>query len=164
MKFEVEVDGIRKTMQLDQSDDRVVANLDDRDYRIGLARPEDGVYLLFVGARVYEARVRSTGRNSFSVKLGTHVFSAEFIDRKHRRSGADGTLPGQQHLVAPMPGKVIRVLASRGDEVTSGQGLVVVEAMKMQNEVKSPKTGRLVEIKVKEGDTVTANQILAIVE
>jgi biotin carboxyl carrier protein len=164
MKYELEIDGIRKMIQLDQSDDYVVANLEGRDYRMRLARPEDGVYLLFVGERVYEARVCSTGRSSFSVKLGSRVFSAQLIDRKHRRGGADGSQTGQQHLVAPMPGKVIRVLLSRGDEVTGGQGVVVVEAMKMQNEVKSPKKGRLVDIRVKEGDTVTANQILAIVE
>src|SRR5262249_57859634 len=97
-------------------------------------------------------------------KFGHHVFSARFIDRKHRRSAADGAQPGQQHLTAPMPGKVMRVLLTPGAQVKAGQGVVIVEAMKMQNEVKSPKSGQLVEVRVKEGDTVTANQILAVVE
>ena len=164
MKYELEMGDIRKVIQLDQRDGHIKANVDDRDYQIRVTEPEDGVYLLFVGQRVYEARVSSSGQNSYNVKLGSRVFSVRLIDRKHRRSGTDAAEAGQQHLIAPMPGKVIRILLSRGDEVISGQGVVVVEAMKMQNEVKSPKSGRLVEIKVKEGDTVAANQILAIVE
>jgi biotin carboxyl carrier protein len=151
-------------IQLDQSDGLVHANLDNRDYQIRSVQPADGVYLMFIGTKVYEARVCSTGQNSYSVDLRNRVFSVRFIDRKHRRIGTDGTQAGQQHLTAPMPGKVVRVLLSRGEEVTGGQGVVVVEAMKMQNEVKSPKAGRLVDVRVKEGDTVTANQILAIVE
>jgi biotin carboxyl carrier protein len=63
-----------------------------------------------------------------------------------------------------MPGKVVRVLLRTGDEVDLGQGVVVVEAMKMQNEIKSPKSGRVVEIRVSEGATVNASQVLAVVE
>ena len=71
---------------------------------------------------------------------------------------------GRQNLVAPMPGKVIRVLVAQGDEVAVGQGVVVVEAMKMQNEIKSPKAGIVVEVRVTAGATVNANQVLAVVE
>jgi biotin carboxyl carrier protein len=77
---------------------------------------------------------------------------------------ADHTSEGRQQLTAPMAGKVVRVLLKPNDEVAAGQGVVVVEAMKMQNEIKSPKAGRVIEIRVIEGATVTANQILAIVE
>jgi biotin carboxyl carrier protein len=63
-----------------------------------------------------------------------------------------------------MPGKVVRVLASKGDLVEKGQGLIVVEAMKMQNEVRAPRSGRLISIAVRAGDTVTAGQTLASVE
>ena len=63
-----------------------------------------------------------------------------------------------------MPGKVIQVLCSVGDEVTAGQGVIVIEAMKMQNEVKAAHAGKLVEIRVAPGDTVEAGQILAIIE
>jgi biotin carboxyl carrier protein len=164
MKYEAEIDGIHKAIQFDRADGLVRASVDGRNYEIRLVQPEEGVYLLFVGFSVYEARVSSLEQNSFNVKVGPHVFSGRFIDRKHRRSGGDQAQPGQQHLIAPMPGKVIRVLLARGAEVNAGQGVVVVEAMKMQNEVKSPKSGRLAEVKVQEGDTVTANQILAIVE
>ena len=63
-----------------------------------------------------------------------------------------------------MPGKVVRVLLNAGDEVAARQGVLVVEAMKMQNEVQSPKAGKISEIKVSEGQTVNAGDVLAVIE
>ncbi|HSB13592.1 MAG TPA: acetyl-CoA carboxylase biotin carboxyl carrier protein subunit, partial [Bryobacteraceae bacterium] len=65
---------------------------------------------------------------------------------------------------APMPGKVVRVLAAEGDLVEAGQGLLVVEAMKMQNEVKAPKAGRVAALAAREGGTVAAGDVLAVIE
>jgi len=164
MKYEAEIDGIHKRIEIEQKNGLVQATVDDRDYELTVVQPEAGVYLLFLGASVYEARVCGLQEDSFHVEVGSRAFSARFIDRKHRRSGGDSAQAGHQFLTAPMPGKVIRVLVSRGDQVKAGQGVMIVEAMKMQNEVKSPKAGQISEIKVSEGDTVTANQVLAIVE
>ena len=63
-----------------------------------------------------------------------------------------------------MPGKVVRILVASGAEVSEGEGVIVVEAMKMQNEMKSPKAGLIKEIKVKEGSTVNAGDVLVIIE
>jgi biotin carboxyl carrier protein len=63
-----------------------------------------------------------------------------------------------------MPGRIVRVLAVQGDEVEAGQGIVVVEAMKMQNEMKAPRAGRVTSIAVKVGDSVNAGALLATVE
>ena len=71
---------------------------------------------------------------------------------------------GRQEVVAPMPGKIVRVLVAAGQNVEVGQGLVVVEAMKMQNEIKSPKKGTIQKILVSEGAAVNAGDVLAIVE
>jgi biotin carboxyl carrier protein len=73
-------------------------------------------------------------------------------------------LEGRQTLSAPMPGKVVRILVNEGDPVERGQGLVVIEAMKMQNELKSPKAGRVVSISASEGAAVAAADVLAVVE
>jgi biotin carboxyl carrier protein len=91
-------------------------------------------------------------------------FRAEVIDPRswRRRHGAGIELEGRQQLVAPMPGKIVRVLAAAGQEVTAGQGLLVIEAMKMQNEIRSPKSG-IVEKLAREGQTVNAGEVLAIV-
>lgn len=163
MKYEAEIDGRQVNIELDERDNRVSAIVEGRSYEVEVLRPEEGVYLFFAGETVYEARVWKS-QTQMSVRIGDQVFSASIIDRKHRRPGADHSEEGQQTLIAPMPGKVVKVLLKAGDEVAAGQGVVIVEAMKMQNEIKSPKAGRVVEIRIAEGDTVNAGQSLATVE
>jgi biotin carboxyl carrier protein len=83
--------------------------------------------------------------------------------RSWRRGHGEGIeLEGRQKIVAPMPGKVVRVLVEPGQSVAAGQGLLVIEAMKMQNEIRSPKSGTVEKLAV-EGQTVNAGEILAIV-
>ena len=164
MKYEVEIDGRQINLELEQRDRRVSAIVEGRGYELEVLCPERGVYLIFAGECVYEACVWRSESDSLTVKLRDSVFSVKVADRKHRRPAADHSQEGRQQLTAPMPGKVVRVLRETGDDVEAGQGIVVVEAMKMQNEVKSPRAGRIIEIRVTEGDTVNANQVLAVVE
>ena len=94
-----------------------------------------------------------------------HLLSMEVFDPRDLRPGKGATAnQGRQEIAASMPGKVIRVLVAAGDAVEEGQGLVVVEAMKMQNEMKSPKAGRVTEIRARPDATVGAGEILVIVE
>jgi biotin carboxyl carrier protein len=164
MKYEAEIDGQTVGLDLEEKDGRLSVVIEERLYDVEVVRPEPGVYQLFVGDKVYEARVSSSDTNSLKINLRGKLFTANIIDRKHRRPGAEHNDESQKQLVAPMPGKVVRILLNPGDEVSAGQGVVIVEAMKMQNEIKSSKAGRLLEIRVAEGDAVSANQILAIVE
>jgi biotin carboxyl carrier protein len=80
-----------------------------------------------------------------------------------RKSGGRGD-QGVQRIIAPMPGKVVRVLISLGDAVEAGQGLVVVEAMKMQNELKAARAGKVTALPAREGATVAAGEVLATIE
>ncbi|MEW6127191.1 MAG: acetyl-CoA carboxylase biotin carboxyl carrier protein subunit [Acidobacteriota bacterium] len=164
MKYETEIDSQAISLELNEQDGRVFAKIGERNYEIEVGYPEDGVYLLFVGDKIYEARVADGDNQSLKVSLRGKNFAATIVDRKHLRAGAQHHEDGRQQLVAPMPGKVVRVILKVDDEVESGQGVVVVEAMKMQNEIKSPKAGRVTEIRVNEGEAVAAGQILAIVE
>lgn len=97
--------------------------------------------------------------------VGTRVFAVAVEDPRElaAEDGAGGP-SGRRELRAPMPGKVIRVLVAEGDEVTAGQGMVVIEAMKMQNEMPSPRAGRVVTVSVQSGDAVATGQVLAVVE
>ncbi|HLG16921.1 MAG TPA: biotin/lipoyl-containing protein [Blastocatellia bacterium] len=164
MKYEAEIDGNHVSIEMEERNGRLSATIGGRNYDVEIERPEEGVYLIFAGDNVYEARVSSVEANSMRVKLRDRVFTASIIDRKHRRAGTEHAGEGRHDLIAPMPGKVVRVLLAPGDEVAAGQGVVVVEAMKMQNEIKSPKRGHVAEVRVTEGATVIANQILAVVE
>jgi biotin carboxyl carrier protein len=164
MKYEVEIQGRTISIELEQRNGRVEAQIGPRHYQLDVVSPEEGVFTFLDGDRVYEARVWAREPNSPTVTINGHSFSTTVIDRKHRRVTVEHGTEGRQNLVAPMPGKVVRILLAAGDEVTIGQGVLVVEAMKMQNEIKSPKDGRVLEIRVSEGATVDANQVLAVVE
>ena len=164
MKYEVEILGRAVTAEIEQRGERIDAEIDGRHYELKVVSPEKDVYTVFDSDRVYEARVWASDRDALRVKIGGSVFSTTVIDRKHRRPTTEHRTEGRQNLTAPMAGKVVRILLSAGDDVAAGQGVLVVEAMKMQNEIKSPKSGRVVEIRVSEGESVNANQVLAVVD
>ena len=98
--------------------------------------------------------------------VGAQAYAVTLTDPKRLRGeqSADASLDGTVKIVAPMPGKVVRVLVEAGAEVEAGAGVVVVEAMKMQNEMKSPKAGKVTSINVTTGATVNAGDVLAVVE
>jgi biotin carboxyl carrier protein len=164
MKYEAEIDGRDVGIEVEDRNGRLLVRLGQRSYDVEVIRPEAGVYLLMVGDQVFEARAWTEQSDVIRVSLRGQIYDARIVDRKHRRAAAEHQLEGQARLTAPMPGKVVRLLLRQGDQVAAGQGVVVVEAMKMQNEVRSPKAGRVIELRVAQGDTVNANQLLAIVE
>jgi biotin carboxyl carrier protein len=121
---------------------------------------EPGVYSVIIDNRVYEAFV--DGNN---VTINGQTFDCTIEDtRQWRRSGSGAGAHGHANITAPMPGKVVRILVAPGDEVTAGQGIVVVEAMKMQNEMKAPRDGKVTAIEVEENDSVNAGAVLAVIE
>ncbi len=126
--------------------------------------PEPGVYSVLMDGRSYEARVEEhAGR--LVVVIEGYRFEIDVRDpRRFRRAPGTAGAGVMQTVSAPMPGKVVRVLAAVGDTVEAGQGLLVVEAMKMQNEMKSPRAGKVASISAKEGATVAAGDVLATIE
>lgn len=143
----------------------VRAEVDGRAYALELREPEPGSYLFFREAEIHECRV-SSGQNGFDVNLRGRNHAVTIIDPKRLRSGQDSDRHhhGLAEIRAPMPGKVVRVHIEAGAAVEKGAGVIVVEAMKMQNEMKSPRAGVVVSINVKPGDTVNAGDVLAVVD
>ena len=144
---------------------RVTAEIDGRVYDLELREPEPGSYLFLRGAEVHECRVNKS-HEAFDVSLHGRNYAVTIVDPKRLRSGQDSDRHhhGLAEITAPMPGKVVRVQIEAGASVEKGSGMVVVEAMKMQNEMKSPRAGIVVSINVKPGDTVNAGDVLAVVE
>jgi biotin carboxyl carrier protein len=121
---------------------------------------------LLVDGESYDVAIEN-GSDRLRVSVRDHVFPVEIADERRMRLRAAGLKPGaegRQTIDAPMPGKIVRVLVAVGDEVTQGQGLVVVEAMKMENELRSPKDGTVVELAAVEGQTVEGGAQLVVVE
>jgi biotin carboxyl carrier protein len=144
--------------------EKLKAQVDGRNYELEIRVHENG-YLVLDGTRVHDCRVEQS-QNTFTVHFGPDRYPITIIDPKRLR-GTDAT-GGHDHgtakIVAPMPGKVVRLLVAEGAEVSAGAGILVVEAMKMQNELKSPKAGKVLSIHVEAGGTVNAGEVLAIVE
>ena len=171
MKLNAEIAGESVALEVRREGGRVVAEVGGRHYELEARRVGDGEYLLLDGGRVYECRVGAAlgagvGRGRLSVAVGSREYAVTLTDPKHLRGAraAGGHDAGRAQVSAPMPGKVVRVLVERGQEVEAGAGLVVVEAMKMQNELKSPKAGAVVELRAAPGATVNAGDVLAVIE
>jgi biotin carboxyl carrier protein len=167
MKYDLLLDGARRSVVLTRSADepsRLVAAIDGRRIEADAVRISPGLYSILLGGRSIEVRAETLADNLLLHTAGRE-YRVEIVDpRSWRRSGSAGIdLAGRQQVSAPMAGKVVRVLVAPGQHVETGQGLLVVEAMKMQNEIRSPKTGAVERLLAKEGQTVNAGEILAVI-
>jgi biotin carboxyl carrier protein len=170
MKLNAEIDGEKIALEVKREGERVVAEVGGRRYELEARSVGVGEYLIIHEGRVYECRAgQAQGaqrRGALSVAIGASEYDVTLTDPKHLRGaeGAGGEQGGRAQVVAPMPGKVVRVLVEAGQAVEAGDGVVVVEAMKMQNELKSPKTGTVTEVRAQAGATVNAGDVLAVIE
>jgi biotin carboxyl carrier protein len=165
MKLEIDMGGTRRAIEINAAAGRFRLDVDGRTVEGEFLRPEEGVFTFFVGNRVVEARVSELAAgDAYRVEIRGNGRDVRVVDRKSRAASGDVSAEGRQALSAPMPGKVVAVLVTPGQEVERNQGVLVVEAMKMQNEVKAPKAGVVVEVRVAPGDAVTAGQVLAVID
>ena len=164
MTYDVAIDGKNYRLELSQAEGVWRCRLEGREIPVDavLARPD--VLSLRIGNRAVEIKCERVG-GELHLWVGSRRFAAEIRDprslRGRSRSADD---QGPKKLTAPMPGKVVRILVREGAAVETGTGVLVVEAMKMQNEIKSPKKGTIQKILVGEGTAVNAGDVLAIVE
>ena len=165
MRVEIESEAGKHLVEIERREDRLLARVNGRMYELKVFRPEPGIYTLLVGPRVIEVHVEGNAQaGTVKATVRDRVWHLRVADRRHRRRTGDSGSEGRISLTARMPGKVVRLLAEVGSTVHAGQGILVLEAMKMQNEVKAPKSGRLAEIRVREGQPVGAGELLAIIE
>lgn len=139
--------------------DGVAAEVDVRrlgDGSLGLRLADGATHVLFVE--------RGTHPDQRVVLVDGHRLETTLNGRRARRADGHAGATGQQRIVAPMPGKIVRVLKAIGQDVDARQPLVVVEAMKMENELSVGRAGRVVEVLVAEGQSVEAGRLLVVVE
>ena len=168
MKLQAEIGDNNHEIEITREDGKVFAKVDDREYELETSEPEPGVFLFKHEGRIYEASVadaKAVG-GPVNVRVGSHEFEVRLIDPKRLRSAGSGAdhSDGLVEIKTAMPGKVVRILTEPGAVVEKGDSVLVVEAMKMQNELKSPKAGTIKEIRVTEGAAVAAGDVLATIE
>jgi biotin carboxyl carrier protein len=164
MTYDITIDGKHYQLNLNRAEGRWSCRLDGREVEVDavVARPD--VLSLRIGNRAYEVKCERVG-GDMHLWVGSARFAAEVRDPRSLRGRVrELDEQGPRKLTAPMPGKIVRVLQIQGAEVEAGVGVVVMEAMKMQNEIKSPKKGTIQRIMVTEGAAVNAGDVLAIVE
>ncbi len=170
MKFEIQLSGVngktKHLVELTQKDGRCEVALNGRPVEAGAVQVSPNSVSVMLGGRSFEIHLSRSTDGSIKLQCGPHEFSAEVLDPRAWRGRRQGALEveGRQEILAPMPGKIVRVLVSAGDAVEAGQGLLVVEAMKMQNEIRSPKNGKVERLMAREGQNVNAGEVLAWVE
>jgi biotin carboxyl carrier protein len=164
MTYDITIDGKSYRLELERVEGRWLSRLDGRAIEVDavLARPD--VLSLRIGNKAFEVKCERVA-NEMHLWVGSARFAAEVRDPRSLRGRARAVDDrGPKKLIAPMPGKIVRVLVAEGTEVEAGAGVLVVEAMKMQNEIKSPKKGTIQKILVGEGAAVNAGDVLAIVD
>jgi biotin carboxyl carrier protein len=159
----LEIEGKKRRVELPSavSTGAMECVVDGKAITVDALMSQPGVLSLIVEGRQYRCVLDGN-----AVLIGGRRFAFEVSDPRslQGRRGAGTAAAGPRAVKAPMPGRVVRVLVAKGEDVAEQQGLVVIEAMKMQNELKSPKAGKVVRVAVAIGDTVGAGDVLVVVE
>jgi len=165
MVYEVLVDGKRHRLELEKNAAGWGCRLDGQPVHIDALIPRRDVLSMLVDGHSYEIKREQIATDLY-LWVGSTRFAVELRDPRSLRSRQEavGDEKGPRKILAPMPGRVVRLLVAENSEVDAGQGVVVVEAMKMQNEIKSPKKGIVRKISATPGATVNPGDVLAIVE
>jgi biotin carboxyl carrier protein len=159
--------GVTHTVELDEGTDTglIRVKVDDREYLIDAANPAPGLYSLLVRGTIYRAWVWQR-RGRHEVQSGPWSTSVEVAPAQARRPSAKSAvaLGGRQEITAPMSGRVVQVLVQPGQTVQEGESLVIIEAMKMETEIRAIAPGHVRDIRVAVDTAVEAGQLLVVVE
>ena len=158
MILQIQAAGRTRGVEVTRIGDRFLVSIDGRQHEVDV-KDIDGVLSLLIGTRSYEVTVSPTMVHVDGVPVEVSV--ARTRGAAHGAAAPEG---GPQRIAAPMPGKIVKLLVKPGDTVEARQGLVVVEAMKMENELKARASGTVSEVRVAEGSLVEAGAILVVLE
>jgi biotin carboxyl carrier protein len=165
MKLIARIDSETLPVEIDKNGKTYRLMIGTKEYLIDATRPTPHCFSVIVNNRVYEIGA-TLEQDRWVIQIGHERFVIDLEDGQRRayRKSAKAEETGRRVIKAQMPGKVVRVLVAPGDEVQQNQGLLVIEAMKMQNEIKAPKPGRVTEVGVALGTTVNAGDLLLVIE
>jgi biotin carboxyl carrier protein len=166
MTYDIVVDGKTHRVELTKGERIWECSIDGERLEVDAALTARDVLSILVDNKAYEIKRERSLRGDLHMVIGSARYAVEVQDPRSLRTrrAAAGTEAGPQKLTAAMPGKIVRILVKEKDEVKAGQGILVMEAMKMQNEIKSPKDGRVQKILPAEGSNVNAGDTLAVIE
>jgi biotin carboxyl carrier protein len=178
VRYDVEVNGQRREVTVHRTDGRFTVSLGDRSWEVDAARIDQHTLSLLVqtpgeasaapgSATNHRSRevtlVSDPGVGSMTVRVDGVAMSVSLNGRRRARGEHGGQAAGPQRVLSPMPGKVLRVLVKPGDAVVARQPVAVIEAMKMENEIRAGRDGRVTEVAVRDGQSVDGGTLVAVI-
>ncbi|NJN64831.1 MAG: biotin/lipoyl-binding protein [Acidobacteria bacterium] len=163
MKFKGFIGDREHDVDVEAIEGGYAVTVDGIRHEIDAVACEGSFYSLLRGNQSYDVSVRESGRDTLAVRHGGYRCDVRLVDPLAVAASAHGD-EGSAEITAIMPGRVVKFLVEEGQEVEAGQGVLVLEAMKMENEVQAPRRGRLARVLVRAGATVESGEVLAIVE
>ncbi len=148
-----------RSIEIHKRGDEVEILLDGQRFSVHFQKLSGSRCLIDTDGKVTDALVHRDGRR-YTVILNGRTYQIDMMDRRLQRASQDDSRDGAQAVKAQMPGRVVRLLKSNGEAVEKNTGVLVIEAMKMQNEIRSPGRGVVSQIAVREGESVAAGQLL----
>lgn len=159
--------GDARAIELETREDGLqVVQLGDKTFAVDSRRVEPDVWSLIIDGESYEATIQTLKNSKLRVTLRGASWDIDVYDPRRKRSSANAGdfIEGAQTICSPMPGRVVKIEVAVGDKVEPGQGVVIVEAMKMENELNAEGAGTVKEIQCEEGQAVEDGQALIIIE
>jgi len=166
VKYEVLLAGRTRVVEFTEQNGAWKISLDGNALDANAVEVAPNIFSVLLNGDSHQIRIAPRPDGTLTLHTGLAEYHAEVTDPRSWRGRRHGAVEaeGRQQITAPMPGKVVRLLVKQGDRVEAGQGLLVVEAMKMQNEIRSPKSGKIEKLFAKEGQPVNAGEVLLWVE
>jgi biotin carboxyl carrier protein len=166
MTYDVVVDDKKHHVELTRGEKTWLCRVEGQQIEVDAELTARDVLSVLVGGKAYEVKRERSLQGELHMVIGSARYAVDVQDPRSLRTrrAVAGIEAGPQKVKAPMPGKIVRVLVAEKEEVKAGQGVIVMEAMKMQNEMKSPKDGKVQKILTAEGSAVNAGDTLAIIE
>jgi biotin carboxyl carrier protein len=166
VKYEVLLAGKSRVVELVRMDEQWKISLDGTELEASIREVAPYTFSVLLNGESHQVRIAPQPDGTLTLHSGLAEYHAELNDPRVWKGRRHGALEaeGRQQITAPMPGKVVLLLVAEGDAVEAGQGLLVVEAMKMQNEIRSPKNGKVEKLFARQGQAVNAGEVLVWVE
>lgn len=150
-------------VEIERSNGHYIVEIDGVRHVVDAHKLEADFYSILTGGRSYEVSVEANGE-TYHVRHGAAEQLVTLTDPSRRARESGPAAHGPEKVVSMMPGKVVRILVEPGEKVTAGQGLLVVEAMKMENEIAAGKDGKVQRIAVEPGQSVEGGALLVVIE
>ncbi|WP_167606036.1 biotin/lipoyl-containing protein [Maribellus sediminis] len=164
MPVEVKIgDRVAWVNLLKQEGNMLEVEVDGKKYEVDLMHTVDGTFSILESGHSYDIELVPNAPKKYTAYTLYDTYDVEVIDAEarylqNRNAGAAGA--AGSNISSPMPGKVVKVMVSEGDEVKEGETVIIISAMKMESEYKAPRDGVIKKIHVKNEDTVDSNQVL----